>query len=388
MTLDAATREHLLDELAILCARGGWERFLTAPVAPRVEDFPDPWRPTRVGVRTLIRRLAWHAGLDIEDPTLAPERRTAARAIRVDDRRHGAPPTQRRPETNLELLHLDPADATFALFFIGEDDVCGTFAHELGVWFGALHRPDASQTPYRSATADRVEVDAEHDLERGSRATVYLGLGVVAANAAYQEYSRAGRFNGAYSPLEHDIVKGGYVAMSELAFLLAIQAIVRDSTTAPAGLGGPQRDEVTAFVAELRGQRDTLRDRLGIPRDANVAARPVAVAFEVDLFADEDHRKDAFRWRANRGGVGILAGGVLGAGVALLVASRGLAPIVVAGCAGAGHAVGRRVRVPRCTACAAVIAETATVCSACGAHLHGDIASPADRLDAEERLGK
>jgi hypothetical protein len=203
---------------------------------------------------------------------------------------------------------------------------------------------------------------------------------VLAANAAYQQYSRSGRFNGAYAPLEYDVVQGGYVPMSELAYLLAIQATVRGESSPPAGLGGPQRDEVAGWIDRLRGERAALRARLGIAPDAVATARPAAVAFDIDLFADEELRKDAFRLKANRAGVGVLTGGVLGCGVALLVASRSLVPIAIAG-AGVGHVCGRRVRTSRCTACSSVTPIDAPSCSHCGARFHATIESAAERLD-------
>ncbi len=217
---------------------------------------------------------------------------------------------------------------------------------------------------------------------------MYLGLGVLAANSAFQQYSRPGRFNGGYSPLEYDVLCAGYVPMSELAFLLAVQATVRGSSAAPAGLSSPQRDEVTSWLATLRPQAAELRERFQIGASAPVA-RPEAVRFE-DIDLDDDAappRKTAFRWRTHRGGVGFVAGAVLGMSFATLIASRGTAlPLIVFGAAGSGHVIGRRIRVPRCSACATVIEPAATTCGKCGAALRGDIARLADRLDAEERL--
>jgi hypothetical protein len=80
-----------------------------------------------------------------------------------------------------------------------------------------------------------------------------------------------------------------------------------------------------------------------------------------------------------------VAGTVIGVGLAFVV-SRGLMPITAFGGATAGHLVGRRVRTPRCSACASVVPAGATVCPACGAALRGDIASLSERLDAEEAL--
>src|SRR4051812_26568700 len=105
-------RSRLLDELAYFIACGGAARFLVAPAEPCERAFPEPWRPTRAGVRALLRRLAWHGGLDGDaDPTTdAVGRSREARSIALDDRQHGAPPTQRRPETSLELTTLTRGD--------------------------------------------------------------------------------------------------------------------------------------------------------------------------------------------------------------------------------------------------------------------------------------
>ena len=270
---------------------------------------------------------------------------------------------------------------------LGEDDVAGTLAHELGVAHAVVNRPD-SVDPYRTGEGPEIDVDVDRDHERGSIATVYLGLGVLAANAAYQQYSRPGRFNGGYSPLEYDVLRAGYAPMSELAFLLAVQAVVRDAGV-PAGLSGPQRDEANEWITALAGQRMELRERLGIPRDAEAAAeRDAPVRFaDVDLGEDgPPPRRNAFRWRTHRGGVGFVAGAVLGVGVAVAVASPNITPLLVFGAAGSGHVLGRRIRVPRCTACASVVDAEATACGSCGAALRGDIAQLADRLEAEERL--
>ncbi|MBL0213216.1 MAG: hypothetical protein IPQ07_04985 [Myxococcales bacterium] len=369
----AERRELLLGVLADLVARGGALPLLAPPVVPGVDAFPEPWRATRGGVRALLRRLAWHAG----NP----------RTIELGDERLGAPPTERKPETRVGLTMVRAKQLQFRVEFLGEDDVAGTLAHELGVAHAAVNRPE-SVDPYRSGEQPEIEIDVERDHERGSIATVYLGLGVIAANAAFQEYSRPGRFNGGYSPLEYDVLRAGYLPMSELAYLLAVQAAVC-GTGVPDGLGGPQRDEVSAWLSVLAPQRTELRERLGIPPDAEAVPhreKPERFA-DIDLAEDAPPpRKTAFRWRTHRGGVGFVAGAVLGVGVAVAVATPSLTPLLIFGAAGGGHVVGRRVRVPRCTACASVVEVSATTCRACGAALRGDIAQLSDRLEAEERL--
>lgn len=370
---DRAERDHLLGVLAELIERGGAERFMVAPIAPGTKMFPEPWAPTESGVSMLLRRLAMHVAL--------------GRAIAIEDRRAGAPPTERKPATRVELVAVSKTEAMFALGFIGTDDVVGTLAHEIGVAHAVMNRP-RKDGPYRSQEAALLEADSS-DGTRGSIATVYLGLGVLAANAAYQYYSWSGRFNGAYNPLEYQIVRATHVPMSSLAYLLAVQAIVRSADGPPGGLEPPQRDEVVAWIKELRTQRSELCERLGIAVDAKPTERAAVTQFADATLIEEPEtatRKTAFRWRTHRGGVGIVAGAVFGVGVAMLIASRGASPWLVLGSAGGGHVVGRRVRVPRCSACASVVPSAATRCESCGAVLRGDIASLSERLEAEERL--
>jgi hypothetical protein len=369
---DREAREHLLGVLAELIAKGGAERFLMPPVAPGADAFPEPWAPTRAGIQLLLRRLMWHAGLD--------------RGVDLDDELLAkAPPTERKPATRVEALDVS-AKARFALYFVGDDDVVGTLAHEVGTVFAALHRPDVAD-PYRTADPPMITIDADRDCERGSIATVYLGLGVLAANAAFQQYSSAGRFNGGYVPLEYDVLRAGTVSMSALAYLLAVQALVRGETEPPKGLAPPQRDEVGEWLKALDGQRTALCERLGVSPTAASTARPPVAPIDDELppFEEPPPRPTAFRWHTHRGGVGFLTGTVMGLGVAFAV-SRGMMPFTVLGGATAGHVIGRRVRAPRCSACATVVPENATTCFRCGAALRGDIASLGDRLEAEERL--
>jgi hypothetical protein len=96
--------------------------------------------------------------------------------------------------------------------------------------------------------------------------------------------------------------------------------------------------------------------------------------------------RGAFRWHTHRGGVGLIGGTLIGLGFAGAIASRQLLPLCLLGGATTGHIVGRRIGVPRCSACASVVPRDATVCGRCRAQLRGDIATLAERLDAEEKL--
>jgi len=203
---DVETREHLLDVLGEFVALAGAGPLLLPPVEPGEAAFPDPWAATRAGIALLLRRLAWHAGLD--------------RAIEVEDRQIGARPMERKPATRVALLEVRRSAAVFELELIGADDVAGTLAHEIGVAFAVLH-PRNGIDPYRTADAPAIAVDPDIDLERGSIAAVYLGLGVLAANAARQNHTV---FEGqGFHPLLVGKVavevEAGYLPASSLTYL-------------------------------------------------------------------------------------------------------------------------------------------------------------------------
>jgi hypothetical protein len=378
---DAETRDHLVSELAALVAAGGPGPLLAAPVAPTAAGFPERWRATPTGVSLLLRRLAWHARLDV--------------AITVADHRVPAPPTERRPPTRVEVVRVRGDALELNLVHIGRDDIAGTLAHEIGVGY-VLRVRDAERSPYRSAAAD---VDPgpdgspidDADLERGSIATVYLGLGVLAANAAFQQYS-SGRWTGGYAALEYDVLSAGYVEMSDLAFLLAVQAVVRGGRkpTLPPGLSPPQRDEVSAWIAALKHDGDDLRTRLGIAEDA-VAATTRAVEAIDDpgepAGSDAAAERVAFRWRTHRGGAGFLVGGAVGFALAFVAPARSIAvPVGILAAATLGAASGRRFQHVKCSRCLASVRANTTCCSRCNSALRGDIAHLEDRLEAEDLL--
>jgi hypothetical protein len=373
---DAASRERLLDMLAELVGSGGAGRFLAPPIEPGDRAFPDAWAPTTAGIKLVLRRLAMHADLAID--------------IEVHDQRAGAPPTEQIPSTNVEFVEMRGEHATFAMHFIGQDDVAGTLAHEIGVAYAVQHRL-SRDTLYRAAAPPIGRVDGDADMERGSVAALYLGLGVLAVNSARQALRtlQGTSFNPMIVAPVGGTVSAGYISMESLAFLLAAQQVVRGVATPPPGLAAEQKREVAAWLTELRADGPRLRERLGIAADAQPNERAEIAAFA----DDETDAKDApasgptaFRWQTHRAGVGSLLGAGAGLVVGVISASTLVSLAAVLGGGVVGHAFGRRVPAPRCSACATRCAVGAPSCRSCGATLRGDIATLSDRLDAEERL--
>jgi hypothetical protein len=395
-SLTEAQRE-MLSDLAMLIERGGSWRFLHGPVAAADQaHYPDPWDETRAGVARVIARTLWHAHAPF-DATLE------------DVRRPGAQRSGLLRNTLLQLARIDDRGVRFALQHIGNDDVAGIAAHEVGRAFVGWLARDGH--PFRAIPDDGLPAPAI-----GSLATVYLGLGVVAINAAF--HSRAGgELDGNMAYYSATIDRAGGVDVDDLAFLLAVQAKVRDDVL-PAldSLRPTQAAAVAMWRGVLEGHEDELRQRLGLDvapdpsaLDRPPAPRPVAIAAEFDeaVLAKRNHGQRVFRFAKARVRWHALLGMLLGLLGGLLGLARGLAaaggPVfgtgvamaivfvaIVFGAGAGGWAIGRAFggtrQVYRCAACESFLAATASVCPVCGGTVVGDIAAPRDRLDAEERL--
>jgi hypothetical protein len=356
----------LLGELARLCAVGGAERFARAPVAPDGDAFPDRWEPTPEGVATIARRLCAHAGVD-------------DLVVTIVDRRGEAGVTGKKVTTELELVEATAKGARFDLYSIGDDAVVGTIAHEVGAALAPRWRtPDE---PYRGVAAPEIDQDARW---RGSIAAVYCGLGVPAANAAFQEY-KLGIYQAhlGYAPVEYEVVKAGQLTVDELGFLLAVQAVAQDAPV-PRGLGGVQTDAVAAWMDALADRGPALRALCGI---AGALARPAPAPLPPGgalVVADAPPRaRRVFRMPGSRAGVGVLVGmmvGGLGAGV---LGARSAVPFVIGGGALIGAAVGKRSRFERCSSCVHLIPPAAPCCPHCGGEVAGMLTSRVDALDLE-----
>jgi hypothetical protein len=374
----AADRAWLLDTLAQLVAAGGAGPLLAPPIVPGDAAFPDPWRPTLVGMRRVLRRLAWHAGL-------------GDRAVEVSDARDEAVATTKLIATEAELATVTATELRFAVYSIGTDDIAGTLAHEVGiavaVSIGAL-----GGDPYRAPDPATVVERADHDLRVGSVAAVWSGLGALAANASYQQYS-GGQYKAhlGFAPLEYEVIRAGHLPLGALAFLLAVQCEIGGH--AAKNLGGPQRDEVAAWQRALAGRRDELRARLGIPDGAAPVDRPTPVPFADEPDPEHDLARDAggeraatkvFRVEYNRAGPGAMVGVVFGviAGTAFqspVGLGLGLGTGVIL-----GFGLGRLSRRDRCSHCIAVLPQAATACPGCRGTIAGRIQHRNQRLDHED----
>jgi len=362
--MDLGSHERaLLGELAELIRRFGADRFVTTKlVRADLRDFPDRWEPTIRAVHAVLYRLFWHAYIDS--------------AIVVEDVRAAAPPDHRRlTSSEIELGEAAHGRTVFHVASIGNDDVAGALAHQVGTAFLLLAPPD----PFREAAPDPTDA-------QGSLAAVFLGLGVLAANSArYQR--RVSEIVGNSILSEQQIATAGGLEQHDLAFLLAVQDIVRDepqdalATLAkiPAALVSARRDELVPHKAELRTllalddapQRPLSRSP-GPPQPADVSDRDLRKFNSgVRVFRVPFRSWNPPLLLGTLGTAGFLLGPIVGAGTAL-----------------AGLIAGRVMSKPgfRCSdpSCEAITRAELPICPGCGGTTAGTIKHASYRLDAEE----
>lgn len=385
-------QQELMGELATLIAQGGTWRFLHARVvAGDASHYPDPWEPNRLGVARVIGRTLWHAYLTVD-------------AVLEDARLPRDPGGKLLRNTRVELADIDASSVLFALLDVGNDDVAGAVSHEVGrAYVGWLAR---NGHPFRTAE------DGLPDAMVGSLATVYLGLGVIAANAAF--YSRSDGHVIAQSAYhEHQIVRSGGLEVDDLAFLLAVQATVRDDVLfALETLRPTQAELVVKWREVLDDHEDELRHMLGIvdAPDLDTAPtrpdEPAAVScrgqIEESRLDKANHGQTVFRFGESRAGLGAPVGAIAGlfgscllVGIAVAVAPElipvPLRVILVLGvsvfCAAWGSArSGGRKHYWRCASCRGFLVVADEECKTCGGRIVGTVAHPNDRLDREDEM--
>lgn len=391
---DGEHRERLLDALASLIRRRGFETFVAAPILlPRSEYFPERWERNVAGARRLLRRLMHYAGLG---------------EFGVDLRTwHERPSIHAR----LEVRHTgDHAAAWFAGFHDG--------AFEFGLEREQLrHEPSlVAALGHEVAHAYRdhhglVIRDPELEEKLTDLTCVYLGFGAFALTASHSV--ETGGMNASGDKLLYETRSLGYLSPGEFALLLAAQLAVRADEKEQRDVcrelspnhAALVRGALRAFSEELGG----LRQRLEVPapeawppRAELGALTPLPDDDDGDDDDDDDDRSDmdqgsneadsaeiaavAFRVKRHRGigtgafglGVGAVGALSLGAGTYAFYGACVLGAI-------AGVSLGRRLRNDDCSGCRAPLPVGETRCAACGARIAGEISSHDERLEAEER---
>jgi hypothetical protein len=346
-------QRELVVFLGELIRRAGVERFTSARLVRADErDFPGAWKPTRFAVHALLYRLFWHAHLDAD--------------VEVEDHRPGTAPTHEMLETSvIELVAAADGRATFQIEAIGNDDVAGLLAHQVGAAYLDLLPPD----PFREARRKATPAEA-------SAAAVYLGLGVLVANSSMYP-RRASRLVGEQVYSEQLVATAGGLSIEQATLLVAVQDLVRDDVQdALSTLHPPQAEWVERWRDVLEAHEDELRAMLELDgREPMPLARPPEPRVP-ERGAEPDLRRfnrgrTTFRVRRYRSGRGLLGMTLGAAGFALPFGLIAGPALMVAGglvglrfatfefeCADPGCRARMAGELPTCPGCGGTIAET------------------------------
>jgi hypothetical protein len=383
---DFDVRERLLDALARVGKSVGWDAFVSNPIlTPEPKWFPDEWSPDYRGVRRLSTRLLRYVGLDhqvkvaVEEP---PEDHVAAWFSGLDD--------------DTCWFGIDPRQLE------REDSFVAALCHES---CHALRRHHEIELSHRDREEEATDLTG-----------VFVGFGVLLLNAADQ-YATSGHLVG--TMVYTKIHKGrlGYLSPIAFAFLLAVQAIVRQSSKkevrALAGhLTANQRAMFEKALDELEGQRAFLLDRLsmsdpstwpaprtepvlvdlGIDEDAPLSVR----ADQEDVEEEEEGDRYVFRMVADASGryrvvglgLGTILGGIAGVKIGLDSNAAVIASALVPGMVGwfAGQSVGRKKCEDTCSWCDRALGALDERCERCRARIVAAVRSVEERLDLEDRI--
>jgi hypothetical protein len=392
-------RQRLILALGNVARRAGWERFVTQPLLePNPRYFPDPWTRSARGAYRLARRLLVYAGLD--------DREVDLQVFRTTDGDH-----YRTAEGASYPQGPDHAAATYA----GSSDE----AHHFGIDVRKLLEEETLVAAmchevahaFRAARGLVVTTwNAEEQLT--DLTTVYLGFGILSLNGAYR-YRTGGSFRGGYATLEWSHSKLGYLGAGEMAFLLAVQMIVRGTDAGEIARIAEQLEltQSSLFrqaIRELSADREALIEQLELPDPESWPApqplerflKPIGAGREAEYddsppkeVTAKDTRNDGkpvFRVRIPRTGTASTLGATVGAVPAIVLASSGTLEAVWLVVVGAlvGVVLGRRMFRYACSdqQCEADLTRDDAECPRCGGVVRGTIGSARDRLGAEEEL--
>lgn len=272
--------------------------------------------------------------------------------------------------------------------------VVGTMAHEVAHVFRCFHG---------------LEVDDHDEEERLTDLTcVYLGYGVLSANASYRYRSSGWMSGGAvYTQWSHSA--SGYLSPQLVSFALAAQALSRARRSEARKLAKHLESNQAAYFSRALKLLD--KDRTGLLRKlgVNVVAvappapdlarltmpipdpRPELAEPDPPMpasLAEKQKRPNTIALRLEVRRSRALLGAILGmfGGIALSVVTAEPLPLFAAPFVGA--LIGQRLKYlhQSCTTswCRKQLQTTEVECSYCGAQLVGTIARYEDRLEAED----
>lgn len=399
-------REWVLDSLRSLVRTCGHEQLVRTPVVlPSPRCFPDRWTPDAGGVRRLALRIMRYAALDELDVVIHMFEGDAPRGeVLLGPGGRGS----------------SQAHEGAAAWFAGIEDGTCLFGANVSLLDdpGGVTAALAHETAHAFRTVKALVVD-DRDLEEclTDLSTIYLGLGVLTANASLRHRSWAistdGTSLGGHAWSTSQL---GYLSPQAMCFALAVFERVRDRGAAErrAIVDALSTNQAGFFKAARRWlEREfagvaALRERLGLPEPS---AWPGPARLE-DLLAapleepvddeDDDHldtapsrlaasaqrgwNLDGEVWRVPISSAGgrTLVLVVPGVFVAIVLLSASLELLALAVLV-ATVVIARRLPrwFPRyeCSTCNGLVRREDSRCTLCGGAVVGTLARAEDRLE-------
>jgi hypothetical protein len=407
-----AEREWLLDGLSTLIRRHGFQPLVTSRILlPTREDFPDEVPEGPEGVRVLLLRLLWHAGMGEHRARLTVYEEKTFTEVDLRGIGHGGPGTAAwfagihgkvcEFGVNRGELRLD------------REELIGTLGHEVAHAFRDHHQ--------------LVVHDSEVEERLTDLTSVYLGFGVFLLNSSAS--FKTGGFSPSGEPLLFEKRERGYLSPAQIAFLLAAQAMARGASDeqrrALANALTPNHRKLFDDSCELLAEPARVRERLGVPEKAAwptlVARTPHPHDLQLETAADgdeaeaEDENEEAeedepaarepdeviawdppgppvYRIERNYAGLLGIAGGVLPLAVGAIGFGDGW-QLLGSSCLGSalGYLGGRAIHSDACSECRAPLPRKAQRCSRCRGTVQSGPPPPPfadDEDDHEARLSE
>lgn len=384
--------DWLVSQLARLIHNQGAETFVGAPLIVASPDFfPDPWTPDPEGVSLILRRSLALSGIPdphvhlIDHTPLSEEQLVEA------------------PELHFLGISSE-GDFEMDLSCVSEaSELLGVMSHEIGMAY--MEAQLQSGGPFRESQPPEEDPVVAQAL--GTIASVYLGFGIPATNAAHHA-RHGGYVVGDSHVTEWAITTAGGLSPTAIEFLLALQLVIRnrpeEQTLASKLLGSNQRASVDDWIEELTTERASWIKRLQLPAEedwtledpAQWDETPGSHSIEVPVEASEVEKfnqgqpifRVASRRTQSQGFAGVVAGLVVG--IALFVPLQ-LPAVIFAG-AGIGLVAGLwrgiTTRKYECSdgACRRLLSAQSKTCSGCGGTIRGELQNANERLAALEAL--
>jgi hypothetical protein len=249
-------REWLWAALQTLIDARGENAFLTAPLLlPTDEFFPDRWTPDESGVRGIAQRLLDYAGLDHLEPDV--ELFTEATEVRQVGN-DGRPAAWSHAGAAAWFAGIRNGRCLFGAERDKLDDplgLVGAMAHEIGHAFRRAHRLERDDHALEEKLTDVT--------------TIYLGFGVLTtASAARFITKHHDNLGSSYAHKQQ-----GYLAASEMAFMLGSQLSVRgyDKSAARVIRKHVGANQAAVLDKTLAIERALIANGLGFDAVPNVA---------------------------------------------------------------------------------------------------------------------